>query len=791
MAASWQQGAIGAMVALGITFFIASYSAYLNLDGSYSSSYTKLLFEDFGIKFHSAPERVAERIARIPGVSAVEARLVEDVGITIPGRNGGRKLVGRLIGIPSDRALLVNRLRLVKGRMLKEATRREILLEASFAQYHKLAPGDYLTVSRSSSEVRLQIAGIVQSPEYLYVVRSKHELMAMPDTFGVMFVSSEILGPLIGQNGQVNEVRARVTQQNSIAFAMKQANAILNTYQPEKAVSRVDQASYQMLRQDVEGFQAYATLFPMFFLGVASLSVYTLLMRSVHQQRPVIGLLKSLGHSSSTVISHYLAGSLLVGFAGSLVGALIGIWVARWISLAYMSQLQVPYKEIFTRWPVVIWGIVIGSATCGFAALLPARIASRIQPAEAMRPVTPSFGRSSLQPDRLIPNAKLLWRIPLRNLFRQPRRTLSTLFGIVSGMALIMTARGLLDSSEYAIDQLVSGTYQYDLRMDFIRPQPGNVLNRVQSWPGVVLAEGVLELPVEMTHEGVTYSSMISGQTEGSRLHSIEDRLGRILAVPSEGAIFGPTLQKRLSIEPGSLVKVSLPEQMTAEASSQRDVRVVAINKEAMGTVAYMARPRLLAMFRRDLELPPNAISGIVVRVPLRSIKEIRKRLQDLPEAGSVLSVPEISALIYSMLKTIRYFVWIMELFGVALASAMIFNMVTINVLERTAEVATLRTLGVSKRQIGVMVATENVLVAVIGIILGLPLGRLFIDQFWKAAQTPEQEDLFTFDVFLKPETYATAAVAVLIIAILSLYPALRLLGQLNLARATKDRAAS
>lgn len=787
--AKWQYIAIGTMVVLGVMFFNAAYAAYVNLYSSYQSSYKSLHFEDFGVTFNAAPSRVVERIRRIPGIAAAEGRLVEDVALELPSAAKKKKLVGRFISIPTDRTPRVDQLKLLRGTLLHSSTRREILLEASFAKYHSLKPGGEVIAVWGSSRVPLRIAGIVQSDEYLYVVRSKQELMAVPDTFGVMFVSPDVLGSLVGKSDQINDIRATVADPSRLQPIMRLTTSALNAYKPQDPVARVDQPSYQMLMQDVNGFQAYAVMFPAFFLSVAAVAVYTLLLRMVHQQRPVIGLLRSLGFSRGAVVRHYLGIALVVGLISSIGGTITGVLMARWTSASYMGQLQVPVIEIIPRLPVLIGGVLIGVATCGFAGLFPARMASKIKPAEAMRPVMPTFGKGSVQLDRLIPHARLLWRIPLRNVFRQPKRTLSTVFGVIAGVALMMTAKGLLDSSEVAIDQLVSGSYKYDLRLDFIRAQSHSVVSRVQSWPGVLRAEGVLELPVDMRHGTKTYSGMISGQQSGSLLHTLKDANGRQVRPVAGAAIFGQTLKKRLDLEIGDLVEITVPEQFTKENSTKRQVRVCGFAEEAIGTIAYMRQQDLGSLFRKDMELPPNPISGVVVRAATNYQPEVRDRLYDMTDAGSVLSVPEIRALIGNMLNTMRSFVWIMELFGAALAFAMVFNMVTINVLERSSEVATLRTIGVSRRQVAWMIGAENMIVALVGVALGLPIGRVFVEQFWKASQTPEQEDLFTFTMIILPETYVIAALAILIVALVSQFPSLRFINRINLAQATKERS--
>lgn len=786
--AKWQYLAVGSMVLLGIAFFNASYAAYENLRDSYDTSYRRLSFEDFGISFNTAPSRTIERIRAIPGVKAAEGRLVEDLSIELPGRQT-KKLVGRLISIQTTRPLRVDKLKVTQGSDLRSATAREVLLEASFAKHQGLKPGDSIDAIRGTGRARFKIVGIVQSDEYLYVVRSKQELIPLPDTFGVMFVSEDALGPLVSKPGQINEIKVTIAQPDRLETIMRQAEAALADYRPNDPVPRKDQPSSQMLEQDVEGFRMYAILFPAFFLSVAALTVYTLLMRMVHQQRPMIGLMRSLGYSNGSVIRHYMIAALLVGVLFSALGSAAGIAMAVWTSRSYMSQLQVPFEVVQPRWGLVAIGIVIGSLACLLAGYFPARVASAIRPAEAMRPVAPSSGARWSQIDRLFPSLPLLARIPLRNVFRQPRRTFSTLFGIVAGLALMITARGLLDSTEAAIGGILTGSYQYDLRVDFIKERPHTDLSTVRSWPGVVWAEGVLSVPVDMSHGNRTYSGLISGLEEGTKLTNLRDASGKPVKLSGQGAVFGQTLRKRLDLHVGDLVQLKLPEEIAKETPSPRFIRVAGFNEEAMGTQCYATLAVIGQMFRRDLELPPNAINSIAVQCDPRYLRQTRERLLDLPNAASVSSIPEMRTMIEGMLETVRGFIWIMELFGAALAFAMVFNMVTINVLERESEVATLRTIGVSRWQIARAIILENTLVSVVGIVIGLPLARLFVQAFWQAAQTEQQQELFTFKIVISSTTYLYGVIGIIVVALLSQVPSLVRISRMDLARATKERA--
>lgn len=780
--------AIAVVVVLGITFLIGSASVYQNLRGSYDQSYRKLRFEDFNIRFHAVPARVIDQIRKIPGVATAEGRWVEDTALKLKAKPGA-KVVGRLVGIPTDRGLANNQLKLVAGRMLDSGEARSVLIEANFAAYHKLRPGDQLVAERGSVEVPLHIVGVVQSCEYLYVVRSKQDLISIPDTFGVMFLDETALGRLFGRLDEINEIHATVTSLDHRASAMLSVRQALQAYDPELPVAREDQPSYQILEQDVKGFQSYAVLFPLLFLGVAVASVSTLLTRQIHAQRTTIGLLRSLGFSRQAVQVHFLSSAVVVGAIASVLGAVVGVWVGRSLSLYYMSQLQVPYPEIIPRWPSVWIGVAVGTLTCAGAGIAPARHASRFAPAEAMRPATPSYGRRSLRLDRWLKTASLFVRIPLRNVLRQPRRTLSTLIGVVSALCLMVTARGLLDSITYALDEMMSGMFGYDLRIDFIQYQSRRSVETVKSWPGVAWAEGVLEVPMEFRKGGRSYSAVLNGVESGSPLRHLRGEDGELVSIPASGAIFGQAVKSKLNLKLGDVVWASLPENMTIESSRPVAIRVAGFNKEAVGTQAYASRPEVERLFRRELALPGNAISGVIVRADSDHLADIRRRALDLPYAGSAMLRVSLRSMIERLIQTSQRFVLIMEVFGFVLAFAALFNTVTINVLERRAEMATLRTLGIDGRQIGFMVALENLVVAAMGLVIGLPIARGFVQLFWQAAQTPEQQELMTFDVRVLPATFVYAAAAVIAITVIALVPSLRTIQQMDLARSVKERA--
>lgn len=786
-AQKWQYGAVALMLALGVAFYISATLAYQNLHTSYERSYQALAFEDMGMKINHAPARAAERLLRIPGVLRTQGRLQEDFSVEIPGHRS-KRLVGRLISTPAPHRPSVNLYRVIAGADLAYSAAREILLESKFAEHHGLRPGDEIIVHRLGDRARFRIAGIVKSPEYIYVVKSKQDLLPMPDTFGVMFVSESVLGNLVGKTGIINEIRWTVAPNANRERIKRDAMRALSEYRPDEPIEREEQPSHQLLQQDLEGFRVYAVLFPAFFLTVAAVIVYTLLSRMVAAQRTFIALLRALGATRREVTGHYLLTAVFVGTIASAAGALLGLWMAKGLTDLYLSFIAVPYAHYVKSTSVILQGAAIGLIACLIASWAPARAASRILPAEGMRPAPPQSMKASWA-DRIIGGLPLLARIPLRNLYRQPKRSLSSIFGIVAGIALIMTGRGLMDSMDSSIDMIVTGSFKEDLRVGFLRHGASRDVSAIQSIPGVIRAEGALEIPVWYERNGKRYESILVGVDPGSMMTQLKDEQDRPIRIGADDLALGPTLRKKMQVERGDMLHLTLPESEATESPASVMAKVTLFNWEPIGTVGYTSRRRAESMFGQELNLPPSAVTSVRMMVDPRYEQSIRKRLETMPDVGAVFATSEMRRMVDELTATSRTFVLIMLLFGAALSFSVVFNVFTVNVMERSQEIATMRAIGLTKFEAVRMIATENLLLAAAGILIGLPVGRVFVEQFIAAAQTEEQTELFSIRLSIAPETYVLTAAIILIVSVLSQAPAMKSALSLDLSKAVKERS--
>ncbi|UCH33347.1 MAG: FtsX-like permease family protein [Armatimonadota bacterium] len=778
----WLFTAVTSVVLLGVCLFDAAYMSFQNLSSSYDLTYDRLRFADFTTRFHSGPEALENRARAIPGVAQAYGRLSQEIELAQTGRES-EKVVGRVLAVPDQGPPDVNAVLVLDGAM-PSPRRRELLLERNFAEANGYRPGDTITPVILDEEVEFTVSGIAASPEYILAVRAKEYLMPQPEEFGALFTTRTQAEELLGAPGTINELCVTITQYADRERVIQAVEDLVRPYGFEETITRDDQPSNNLLQSDLRAFRELAVIFPAFFLVIAALTVYTLLTRMVRSQRTQIGFMRASGYSSSEILVHYLEFALVLGLLGATIGTIAGHGLGIISTHYYTRVVGVPFLDMRPRWGSMSVGWMAGLVVALLAGIVPARAAAQLQPAETMRTETPAARRSwALRVlGRSFGGLPYVARLPLRNLIRRPRRTAYTALGIASAIALVIVSLGMLDASYAAINMYFYDVQVYDLRVSFLDPQPWSRLARIGHWEGVERVEPGLMIPVELQFDGKSYFTVVLGLPRDSRLYRLYDPRGESLSPPPAGMLIGATARSKLDAHTGDTLRVRLPEE-PPDVQRWHNVQVVGYVHQPVGGLVYMSLDQLRRVFGRDLDLPRNGVTGAIIAVDPRYTSHVRDRLFDLTGAVEAESTAQTRAQIEELMKLFYAYLGIMLSFGIALAVAILFNTATIGVLERSRELASLRSLGMTRRQVGLMVTIENAVTALGGSLLGMGLGRL-LNIYFIAAYSGEQLQLRPV---IYPQSYAITVAAAFIALIIAQIPALRAVNRLDLAKATKE----
>ena len=767
--------AIGVTIFLGVTLFGASYDAYRNLDASYGRAFTEYRFANLTAT-GGETTRLARAARGAPGVDAVQARVQAD----LPLRVGRDEFLGRVVGLPAAHQPAVNRVEVLEGRYLRPGEPGGVLVEKHMAETFHLAPGDTVRAVGAAGARRLRIVGVASSPEYFWPARSRQDILPAPKDFGVLFATEGEARRLAG---------LRAPNQVAIYYDGGREDAALTARLERRAASlgagdvltRADQPSNSALQQDVASFRELALLFPLLFLSAAALATGVLMRRLVTAQRPTIGMLRACGYSRRQVVAHYMTFGVVAGLAGGVLGAAAALGLAGVVTRAYTQELSIPITLTSISPLTELVGVAFGLLTGVVAAALPASAASRVPPAEAMRRFAPDRGGRLSLAERLVPPLRRLpvrWRMTLRAIGRNPRRSLSTVLGVVLALTLILVSWGMVDTTQILVDRQYGEIDRQDGELYFRGAIEPPDLRRVRDVPGVAEVEPGVDLPVSLRRDGERYQTALKGLERGTRMHGFLLDGGGTTTLPRDGLLAGRALGEKLDVSVGEGIRVTAP----GTGVSAR-VPLRGFLDEPLGTYVYAP----LGPIRR-LAGPRLGLGNVaLVRYRAGADREaMRRRLSSLPGVVAFSDTNALRDTVDEYLGLFYAFVGIMLIFGAAMAFALLYNSIQANLAERSIEVATLRAAGTPFRSLSRMITAENFLVTAIGIVPGLLIGvevsRLFLASFGN--------DSFSFDLQVRASTLILSAVAILLVSLLSERPGLRAVRRLDIAQVVRERAA-
>ncbi|MCL1692992.1 MAG: FtsX-like permease family protein [Actinomycetia bacterium] len=775
----WQFLAVGVTVVIGVMMFAATYDSYLNLTASYEQTYDRLAFADMTIT--GGDETLPETIEAIPGVQTVTVRHTADLPITI----GDETLRGRMIGTPATVQPDINKLDVQEGEYLSTGDDFEAVAEVHVARTFDLAVGDTFTVVVGPGQ-DFTITGVAASAEYIWPAASTQEIFPDPEQFGVFFVDEE----LVAQLPPSVSVRETLVLYDDDAITEDVDAAIHDTATGAGATSiltQADQPSNSTLQLDVEGFGEMAIAFPILFLTAAGMAVYVLLTRIVFAQRSIIGTMRASGMSARELRRHYLSFGLWIGTVGAVVGVLLGTVSGALMTRMYTGFLDIPDTVIVIRPSTIIVGLLFGVVVGALSALVPARAAYKIEPAEAMRGAAPlmSGGKSLLE--RTIPPLSRLpvrTRMTLRGMGRSKRRSLATVLGVVLALVLILASGGMIDSIVNMVKKQFEVVYVQDASVIAAEPMTKDLLAEIDATSGVTRAEPVASFSASTTTHGETLATTLQGFEAGTQMHGWTNPSE---SLPSSGMLAGAGIADKLGVSVGDRLTIDLP---THDVSIE--LEIIEFVDEPLGIPLYARYDVITEALREagvdepeSLMATPTVTTVMTLFDPSIDRTTTIDRLEDVDGVLAVQDARALYNMVQQFLGLAYAFTGIMLLFGGIMAFSLMFNTISVNIAERSTEFATLKASGMSDRTIGWMIVGENLFLTVLGIVPGVILGvwmaSLFMGLF--------SNDSFNMSLMMSPWTVVIAAASMIAVALLSLIPGVRSVKRLDIGAVVRERA--
>ncbi|MBD9017948.1 MAG: ABC transporter permease [Coprococcus comes] len=486
---------------------------------------------------------------------------------------------------------------------------------------------------------------------------------------------------------------------------------------------------YQGYGDNADRMRSIGKVFPVLFFLVAALISLTTMTRMVEEQRVQIGTMKALGYGKAAIAGKYIGYALIATLGGSIFGVLIG---EKILPLVIIYGYMILYKHL----PAILlpyhMSYALQASGIAVACTLIATIAScykelAAEPAELMRPAAPKQGKRILleRIGIIWKHLNFTWKSTVRNLIRYKKRFFMTIFGIGGCMALMVVGFGLKD----CIYEIVSLQYEkvqfYDATTymsDDISEENGQQIQEYLDQNTDVketIEVHMQKIDVKSASDKKTLYLMVPSDDE-----KIEDFLSFHSRTNKDEVYSLKKDEVILTEKMASLLNVKVGDQLTIEDKDRGDqtVTIGAICENYMSHYLYLSPEKYEELYGKPIEY--NTIIYSVKDGKDDQIEKIGTKLLAMDGVLNVSYISSIEGRLDDMLRSLNLVIVVLIVSAGMLAFVVLYNLNNINITERQRELATLKVLGFYDGEVASYVYRENILLTIIGSVVGMVLGN-------------------------------------------------------------------
>lgn len=618
---------------------------------------------------------------------------------------------------------------------------------------------------------------------------------------------------VIAASPQLAEAKAQLDQaQSKLDQQKKDTERTLQSKQNELEDSipqvrwyvqdRSQIGGFSSLKSDLESIQSLGNAFPIVFLLVAVMMSLTAMARMVEEDRGLIGTYTGLGYGRLAVASRYLLFALfacLIGGGLGLIAGFLGIPAFLLVvlrGLYVMPDVRLAYDWLYGTAGVALFVVGVLAATVYACAQ-----EMRQKPASLMRPKAPRAG-SRILLERIKPlwnRMSFLGKVTARNIFRFKSRLIMTVGGVAGCTALIVCGLAINDTVAALGAKQYQDVYQYDLMVVANDDDADAMRQKVASDGHVTSSMDVRVESGDLTGDSGSESIQLvavpdSERSEFGKMVTLQpvrsswvDGAADTVSLGDDGVIVSQSAASAMGVKAGGMVTLTNGDDMQAEA------HVSAVIRSVIGSDVYVSETYYRQLFDTAASGTSSASSAsdsgesdnqngesgtsngassngqqLVWNAMYAKLKgsgesqaAYAEKLEDDDAVMKAVSCAHMAeSFKFDLMGAVVAL--IVALAG-GLALVVLFTLANTNVSEREREMATLKVLGFFDKEVHHYVNREMMVLTMMGVVLGLPLGRFVGGLLTAALNMPA----LYFEVECTPLSYVIAAGATMAFALL------------------------
>lgn len=475
--------------------------------------------------------------------------------------------------------------------------------------------------------------------------------------------------------------------------------------------------SYRDYGACADRMDGIAKVFPVFFFLVAALVCMTTMTRMVDEQRNEMGTLKALGYSKLQIASKYIIYALIASILGSILGCSLGMYLFptvifnAWNTLYNIDQIKFLFQP----------GLILlasGSVTgITLLATLYSIYSELIEmPSQLMRPKAAKAGKKILL-ERITfiwKRLSFLQKVTARNIFRYKKRFFMTIIGIAGCSALLVAGFGINDSISDIVNQQYNVIYHYDAT---VSAKTSEITSQIKSLKGVkdVYEEDHLAVTTKIENKDISTTVHIISNDKKFKDFCTLFNGNNEFDLDDSSVLISQKIATKLNKKAGDTIKI-------------KDANNKVIKAKIKGVFTNYVGHHIYASESLYKSWNTNAKTTHIYLIKSKKTtkkfeRNLGNKIMNIDGVQSVTFYSSLQKNFKDMIKSISYIVVVLVISAACLAFVVLYNLSNVNISERKREIATIKVLGFTRKEVDAYINRETILLTILGSLIGLGIG--------------------------------------------------------------------
>lgn len=569
----------------------------------------------------------------------------------------------------------------------QELDNNSILIDKVFAGANRLNIGDKMNISGKNYKV----GGIMALPNYIYVIRSKEEMINNAKTFGIAVIDKSNIYDIPDRSDfyavRFNK-RYNIHEQetNLKSYLLTHDIQILNWQSME------NKSQVSLVKMEINVLGIMSKVSPGAIIILTSILLSMLLKRMIQRESTIIGTLYALGYRKKELISHYMMFPLIITGYGAVIGVLLGILLRKFVLKFMLIAFPMPMKTVEFNWLASALGIVIPIiVVCPPAYIVISKVLG-YTPAELMKGTKLSEKSNFIEKSLNLDRFKFRTKFQIREQVRSFSRTGFLLFGIIIATVLLLYGLTLQSSLDFMLKEGIQSLYKLKYEYVYNETQRGKPIEGTEQFNAIYVT----------MKEDRNNSFAIVGVLPNSVRLKLEDLHGEKLL--PDRVIVTKMLAEKFGIEKSDELHVVNDDTM-----KKYNLKVDVVASSYAGEFLFMPIEDLNAMLGVESDTYIGIWSDEQIAFPKGTIR-------------STKSIDAIVEGIKNMISQTGILVYTLTVTAFVLGVIIIYIVTSLVIDENRNSISLFKIFGYKKKEINALLLDSNLFIVVLGYILGIPI---------------------------------------------------------------------